>query len=86
MLFTGVRDWTGTSRESTWCRPATTCGTRGAGCPRKRLTAPLPEDADQVERYAADLQRAHPELTIARHVAYTIAGAGGRLPAADSRD
>jgi hypothetical protein len=50
------------------------------------LTAPLPEDADQVERYAADLQRAHPELTIARHVAYTIAGAGGRLPAADSRD
>jgi hypothetical protein len=29
----------------------------------------LPEDADQVGRYAADLQRAHPELAIARHVA-----------------
>jgi hypothetical protein len=43
------------------------------------LAAPLPEDADQAGRYAADLQRAHPELTIARHVAYTVAGAGGRL-------
>ncbi|MEI6789207.1 MAG: AAA family ATPase [bacterium] len=43
------------------------------------LAAPLSEDADQVERYAADLQRAHPELAIARHVAYTVAGSSGRL-------
>jgi hypothetical protein len=47
------------------------------------LAAPLPEDADQVARYAADLQRAHPELVIACHVAYTVAGAGGRLLSTD---
>ncbi|NQU39176.1 MAG: AAA family ATPase, partial [Lentisphaerae bacterium] len=43
------------------------------------LDAPQPEDIEQVDRYAEDLQRAHPELTIVRHVAYTVAGAGGRL-------
>ena len=46
------------------------------------LAAPLPEDAAQVARYAEDLHRAHPELTITRHVAYTVSGAGSRLLAA----
>jgi hypothetical protein len=43
------------------------------------LAAPLSADRDQVERYAADLHRVHPELTIVRAVAYTVAGSGGRL-------
>ena len=48
------------------------------------LDAPRPEDAAQVARYAEDLHRAHPELTIARYVAYTVAGAGGCMLAADA--
>jgi hypothetical protein len=44
-----------------------------------KLAAPLPADREQVERYAADLLRVHPELTIVRAVAYTVAGTGGRL-------
>jgi hypothetical protein len=46
------------------------------------LEVPRPEDAAQVARYAGDLRRAHPELTICCHVAYTVAGAGGHLLAA----
>ncbi len=44
-----------------------------------QMTTPLPADSDQVERYAADLHRVHPELAIVRAVAYTVAGSGGRL-------
>jgi hypothetical protein len=44
-----------------------------------QLTAPLPADIEQVERYAADLRRVHPELNVVRAVAYTVAGTGGRL-------
>lgn len=44
-----------------------------------QLSEPLPDDAAQVERCAAELHRAHPELTIRRYVAYTVAAEGGRL-------
>lgn len=40
---------------------------------------PLPEDIEQVQRYADDLLRAHPELTLSRYVAYTVAGSSGRM-------
>jgi hypothetical protein len=44
-----------------------------------KLSAPLQAEREQVDRYADDLRRAHPELAIVRCVAYTVAGAGGRL-------
>jgi hypothetical protein len=40
---------------------------------------PLPEDIEQVQRYADDILRTHPELTLSRYVAYTVAGSSGKM-------
>jgi hypothetical protein len=38
----------------------------------ERWTEPRPADVEQIDQYARDLQRRYPELTIRRHVVYTL--------------
>lgn len=48
-------------------------------CPKiKRLTAPFPEDAEQVCRYAADIMEQFPYMKVRRHVIYVMANKGFR--------